>query len=168
MQYMQYLGKNNFPTNMLKAYLSAQGSPLSSFVISKTHISGQKPHGRQLNTKVCSHESAIFRILLSCYDHDVLQRYIENGLSTHRHFNTKLILITTQSSTITQSLDSFKFALVDKSHSQYSVVAIHCEGCHFLMVPVRYRPNAASGGWSYGHDLLHCSTARETRFDIIL
>ena len=24
------------------------------------------------------------------------------------------------------------------------------------MVPVRYRPNAASGGWGYGRDLVHC------------
>ena len=24
------------------------------------------------------------------------------------------------------------------------------------IVPVRYRPNAASGGWSYGRDLCHC------------
>ena len=23
-------------------------------------------------------------------------------------------------------------------------------------VPVRYRPNAASGGWGYGRDLVHC------------
>ena len=23
-------------------------------------------------------------------------------------------------------------------------------------VPVRYRPNAASGGWSYGRGLVHC------------
>ena len=30
-------------------------------MISKTHISGQKPRGRQLNVKVCGHESAIFR-----------------------------------------------------------------------------------------------------------
>ena len=48
---------------MLKAYLSAQASSLSAFVISKTHISGQKPRGRQLNAKVCGSESAIFRIL---------------------------------------------------------------------------------------------------------
>ena len=39
-----------------------------SFVISKTHISGQKLHGRQLNAKVCGNESAIFLILL-CSDH---------------------------------------------------------------------------------------------------
>jgi len=32
-------------------------------MISKTHISAQKPHGRQLNAKVCGCESAIFRLL---------------------------------------------------------------------------------------------------------
>ena len=26
----------------------------------------------------------------------------------------------------------------------------------FRLVPVRYRPNAASGGWSYGRGLVHC------------
>ena len=54
-------------TNRLKAYLSIQASSLSAFVISKTHISGQKPRGRQLNTKVCGSESAIFRILSFFY-----------------------------------------------------------------------------------------------------
>ena len=42
----------NFTTNTLKAYLSAQTSSLSAFVIRKTHISGQKPRGRQLNASV--------------------------------------------------------------------------------------------------------------------
>ena len=40
-------------------------------MISKTPISGQKPHGGQLNTKVCDSKSAIFLFLpffLSCYD----------------------------------------------------------------------------------------------------
>ena len=60
-QYMQYL--NNFTINTLKAYLSAQASSLSAFVISKTHISGQKPRGRQLNAKVCGSESAIYKAL---------------------------------------------------------------------------------------------------------
>ena len=55
----------NFTTNTLKAYLSAKVSSLTAFVISKTHISGQKPRGRQLNSKVCDSESTIFRILLS-------------------------------------------------------------------------------------------------------
>ena len=44
---------------MLKAYLSAQPSSLSAFMICKT----QKPRGRQLNAKVCGSESAIFRIV---------------------------------------------------------------------------------------------------------
>ena len=50
---------------MLKAYLSTQPSSLSAFMISKTHITAQKPRGRQLNAKVCCSESAIFLILLS-------------------------------------------------------------------------------------------------------
>ena len=32
-------------------------------MISKTHISAQKPRGRQLNVKVCGYKSAIFRLL---------------------------------------------------------------------------------------------------------
>ena len=43
---------------MLKAYLSAQPSSLSAFVIWKTHTVAQKPRGRQLNAKVCGSESA--------------------------------------------------------------------------------------------------------------
>ena len=67
-QYMQYLSKSRITspcTNMLIAYLSAQASSLSAFVISKTLISGQKPRGRQLNAKVCDSKSAIFRLLSS-------------------------------------------------------------------------------------------------------
>ena len=111
-------------------------------MISKTHISGQKPRGRQINTKVCVSKSAIFVILsffLSFFLSFLLrllfkQRYLENYLSTHRHFSTKLILITTRSSTSTQRLHSFKFILVNKSHSQHSVVAVRCEGRHFLIL----------------------------------
>ena len=36
-------------------------------MISKTHISGQKPRGRQLNAKVCDSKSAIFRLLSSYF-----------------------------------------------------------------------------------------------------
>ena len=57
----------NFTTNTQKAYLSAQASSLSAFVISKTHISGQKPRGRQINTKVCVSKSAIFVILVTTF-----------------------------------------------------------------------------------------------------
>ena len=31
-----------------------------------------------------------------------------------------------------------------------------CMRVNFQKVPVRYRPNAASGGWSYGRGLVHC------------
>ena len=64
-QYMQYFKEKpyNFTTNTLKAYLSTYSSSLSPFMISKTHISAQKPRGRQLNAKVCGCESAIFRLL---------------------------------------------------------------------------------------------------------
>ena len=53
----------NFTTNTQKAHLSIQASSLSAFVISKTHISGQKLRGRQLNKKGCGTKSAIFVIL---------------------------------------------------------------------------------------------------------
>ena len=52
---------------MLKAYLSTQPSGLSAFMTSMTHITAQKPRGRQLNAKVCGSESAIFLILLSFF-----------------------------------------------------------------------------------------------------
>ena len=48
-----------------------------AFKISKTHETAQKPCGRQLNANMAG------------------RRYLENGSSTHRHFITKLMLITT-------------------------------------------------------------------------
>ena len=107
-------------------------------MISKTHISGQKPRGRQINTKVCVNKSAIF-VILSFFLSFLLrllfkQRYLTNCVSTHRHFSTKLILITTRSSTNNRRLHSFNFTLVNKSHSQHSVPAVRCEGRHFLML----------------------------------
>ena len=54
-------------------------------------------------------------IFFSCYNHYIQQRYLENSLSTHHHFSTKLMLITAQSSKTTQRLYSFKFTLVDKA-----------------------------------------------------
>ena len=119
----------NFTTNTQKAYLSAQASSLSAFVISKTHISGQKPRGRRINTKVCVSKSAIFVILSFLLRLLFKQRYLTNCLSTHRHFSTKLILITTQSSTNNQRLHSFNFTLVKKSHSQ------HCGCCPLRRTP---------------------------------
>ena len=61
----------NFITNTLKAYLSAQASSLSAFMISKTHTSGQKPRGRQLNAKVrvrqqkCDFSSSFFQTTIT-------------------------------------------------------------------------------------------------------
>ena len=43
-------------------------------MISKTHISVQKPCRRPLNAEVCSSESAIF-LILSCYNHHLQQRF---------------------------------------------------------------------------------------------
>ena len=41
----------NLTTNTLKAYLSAQPSSLSAFMISKTYVVAQKPRRRQLMQK---------------------------------------------------------------------------------------------------------------------
>ena len=98
---------------MLKAYLSAQTSSLSAFVISKTYISGQKLRGSPLNAKVCGHKSTIFRILLKVNKDYAQQQYLANGLSVRHHFSTKLMLITAQSSTTIQCLHNFKFTLVN-------------------------------------------------------
>ena len=62
------------------------------------------------------------------------QLYLANGLSTHCHFSTKLMLIIAQSSTTTQHLHSFEFTLVNKSHSQHFVVTVCYEGYHFLIL----------------------------------
>ena len=58
--YAAILKPYNSTTNVQNAYLSIQASSLSAFVISKTHVSGQKPRGRQLNAKVCDGKSALF------------------------------------------------------------------------------------------------------------
>ena len=121
-------------TNTLKAYLSTQASSLTDFVISNIHISGQKPHGRQLNAKVCGSESAIFHIVLSCSAFNFSTMILKNDLSAHHYFSTKLMLITAWSTTTIQRLHSFKFTLVSKSHSQHSEVAVHWLGRHFLIL----------------------------------
>ena len=91
--------------------LSTQPSSLSAFMISKTHITAQKLRERQLNAKVCGSESAIFShsFFFLSSDHNVQQRYLENGSSTHRHFITKLMLITARSFTTIQHLHSYEF-----------------------------------------------------------
>ena len=91
----------NFSTNTLKAYLSAQPSSLSAFMISKTHIGAQEPRERQLNAEVCGSESAIFSFLPQSSE-----RYLENGSSSQRHFTTKLMLITARSFTVSVAINS--------------------------------------------------------------
>ena len=83
-------------------------------MISKTRISAQKPRGRQQNAKVCGKKSAIFLILPFFVTTTLFkQRYLENLSSTHRHFITKLMHITSHSSKTTQCLHSCKLTLVD-------------------------------------------------------
>ena len=104
-------------------------------MISKTHICGQKPRGRQLNSKCGMAKVPFFVFFLSLLLRLLFkQRYLAKCLSTHRNFSTKLMLITAQSSTTTQHLHSFKFSLVNKSHSQHSETAVRCLGCHFLIL----------------------------------
>ena len=54
---------------------------------------------------------------------------------THRHFITKLMLITARSFTTIQHLHSLKFTLVDKTvlSSLLCLVAVCCVGRHFLI-----------------------------------
>ena len=57
------------------------------------------------------------------------QWYLENSSSSRCDFSTKVMLITSRSSTSTQCLHSFKFALVNKIHSQ------HCGCCPLCRMP---------------------------------
>ena len=53
-------------------------------MISKTRRSGQKPRGRQLNAKVCSSESAIFRILVKVAGNPVTLKVDKPGIQADR------------------------------------------------------------------------------------
>ena len=58
-----------------------------------------------------------------------------------------------------------------KSHDQigrYHMGLGEKTASQFRMIPVRYRPNAASGGWGYGRDLCTAVKRGYTHFDIIL
>ena len=55
----------------------------------------------------------------------------------HYHVRSAIVrnfYITAQNSTTTQHLHSFKFTLVNKSHSQHAVGCCCCVGCHFLIL----------------------------------
>ena len=149
----------NLITNTVKAYLSAQSSSLSGFVISKTHISSRLfkhpvflfewlcdqqdsykwpkatrktalcKSGRQ---RKCHFSYSSFFLSFFIQPSIFQQRYLENGSS---HFSMKLMLITVWSSTTTQRLHRLNSPqLVNKSHSQQSEAAVHCLGRHFLIL----------------------------------
>ena len=122
-------------------------------------LSGQKPaRRRQLNTKVCGSESAIFVVLLFMFNYmratywkrsalcrkglacktNVQQRYLANGLTTHCHFVTKLMLTVVWSSTITQRLHSFKYILFNKSfHNTLWLLSITKEAIFWFCIHMR-------------------------------
>ena len=76
---------------------------MSAFMISKTHISAQKPHERHLNAKV----RGPFFVQTTSSNNEI------SGSSSHRHFVTNLMLITARSFTTTQRLHRYKFTLVE-------------------------------------------------------
>ena len=114
---------------------------MSTLTISKTHISGQKPRRRQLNTKVCDSKSAIFRILsffLSFFLHYDLCSNNDNSKIVQA-----LTLILTRNGCSSQCVASPPLSVFIASNSpwsikaiilQHSVVAVRCEGRHFLIL----------------------------------
>ena len=99
-------------------YLIIQASSLSAFVISKTHVSGQKPLGRQ-------QKCAIAKVPFCAFFHTtfVQTTITQNSSSTRLDFSTQEMLITACSFPMTQRLHSLKFTVVYKSHSQHSVAS---------------------------------------------
>ena len=51
------------------------------------------------------------------------------------------------------SYNGNKYAVVFVDYRIHGLISAYA---YFQKVPVRYRPNAASGGWGYGRDLVHC------------
>ena len=87
--------------------------------------------GRKRFTSTEVYDKFNSQLLVTTFVQTTISRKL---LSTHRHFSTKLMLITARSSTTTQRLHSFKFTLVNKSHSQHSEAAVRCLGRHFLIL----------------------------------
>ena len=112
---------------MLNAFISAQTSALSAFVISKTHTSGQKPRERQLNAKVCCSKSAVFRILSFFLRYDFCSN--NNNSKTVQ----ALTLILAQNECSSQCAASQPLSVFIASNSP-SEAAVRCLGCHFLIL----------------------------------
>ena len=108
---------------MIIAYLSAQASSLSTFVISKTLISGQKPRGRQLNAKVCDSKS-IFRLLSSFF----LSFFVHYDLCSNND-NSKMVqaltMMIAQNRCSSQRAASQPLSVFIASNSPWSIKAIH-------------------------------------------
>ena len=98
---------------MLIAYLSAQASSLSAFVISKTPISGQ-------NAKVCDSKSAIFHILSSFF-----LRYDFCSNNDNTKTVQALTLILARNGCSSQCTASQPLSVFITSNSPWSIKAIH-------------------------------------------
>ena len=160
----------SFTTNMLKAYLSTQPSSLSAFMINKTHQVGQKPRGRQLNTKACGSESPIF-VILSFFVQTTCQTTITQKWlkytpgfqhETDAHHSAQL-----PNHSVTSQLQIYT---CQKSCSQHCPTAVHCEGHHFLsLVPrhfpppvfdrLQYAKTEAGMAWERGYHFLILHTS---------
>ena len=108
--------------------------------------------GFQAGTSRCSHRQMesvgplAVAILSPCTVYAILQQIkqynsatntLKAYLSIQPSFFRACVITKTDayhsSSSTTQRLHSFKFTLVNKSHSQHSVVAVWLRGCHFLV-----------------------------------
>ena len=58
--------------------------------------------------------------------------------------------------------------LTDKTNKTDYLTPLRMRACGKKKVPVRFRPNAASGGWGYRRDFVSVAKRGYTRFDIIL
>ena len=89
-------------------------------MISKTHISGQEPHGRQLNKKVCGSKSAIFVFL-------ILSFFVQTTLSNNDNSKTvqALTFILARNGCSSQRTASQPVSVFIASNSPWSIKAIH-------------------------------------------
>ena len=90
-------------------------------MISKTHISGQKPHRRQLNKKVCGSKSAIF-VILSFFFFFVQTILLNNDNSKTVQ---ALTLILARNGRSSQRAASQPLSVFIASNSPWSIKAIH-------------------------------------------
>ena len=98
---------------------------------SKVHTSGQKPRRRQLNAAVMKVPFFVFfRFLVTTTC--VQQRYLANGLSTHRQCRTKLMVVTARSSTAIQRLHSSPWSIKAILNTLWLLSVV--KGRHFLIL----------------------------------